>query len=209
VTRPESPGSEPIHLQCLAGQPASPEVIADARRLLALPEGARQRLWQVLAPSLAEPIPPEVAPLYERFVKEHGVDGGALARALKVARLLVRQASALDLEPEQFADDLEKLGGGSRAIADALVPGYPRARQRVRAEILSGAVADHGRVLESFRWRVDMLASSDRGLGLKLPVVMLTLHYREGERREQISLQVLPHLLGQLRAVCDHVLGKR
>lgn len=205
----ETHRTEPIRLHCLAGQPASAEIVAHARRLVQWPEPARRRFWDVLGPSLAEPIPKSVAPLYGKYADAHGLDADSLAFALKAARALVRQASALDVPPERFAEDLTALAGGGREIADAILPGYARAKQQIRTEIASRTVVDHGRVLESFRWRLDVLASSDRGIAMKLPVLTLTLHYREGSRREQLSLQVLPHVLEQLRAVCQHVLGRR
>jgi hypothetical protein len=38
-------------------------------------------------------------------------------------------------------------------------------------------------------------------------VAMLTLLYREGAESARITLQVLPDMMGELRGVCDKVLG--
>jgi hypothetical protein len=211
---PKPPGeqagaAQPVKLHCLGGQSPSPELASDLLGILSLPEAARRRFWEVLGPSLGDPVPREVEGKVARFVAEHGADAGATPRALKAARTLVRLASALDVGPKQLAEDLTRVAGGSPAIAEVILPGYDRARARLRAELGRRTVADHGRVLEAVRWRVDVLGASDRGLGLKLPVVTLTLHYREAGRREQLSVQVLPEVMKQLRDVCDRVLGRR
>jgi hypothetical protein len=206
----EQPAREgAVKLHCLGGNSPAPELAADLRGILALPEAARARFWDVLGPSLGEPVPREVGGLVARFVQEHSADAGALPRAVKAARALVRLASALDVAPKLLADDLAAIANGSSAIADVILPGYERARGQLRAEAARRTVADHGRLLEAVRWRVDMLSASDRGLGLKLPVVTLTLCYREGNQREQLSVQVLPDVLRQLRGICDRVLGRR
>jgi hypothetical protein len=199
----------PLKLHCLGGQSPSPEVASDLRRIAALPEGARQRFWDVLGPSLGDPIPREVEGLVGRFAAAHGADPGVVARALKAARTVVRLASSLDVGSKQLAEDLVSVAGGGAEIAGAVVPGYERAKARLRGDMARKSVEDHGRLLEAVRWRVDVLTSSDRGLGLKMPVVTLTLHYREAGRREQLSVQVLPDVMKQIRDLCDRVIGGR
>jgi hypothetical protein len=196
-------------LHSLGGAAPDPEVVADLLRIRELPGAARQRLWEVLGPSLPEPIPRDVEALLDRFIAAHGADAVTLARALRAARALVRRASAFDVDPKRFGEDLAALSGGTSELGDVLLPGYERARALVRAEIAERAVAGHGRLLEKVAWRVDILTASDQGLGFKLPVLTLTLHYREGRRREQLSVQVLPHVLGEIRALCDRLLPGR
>jgi hypothetical protein len=184
-------------------------VIDDARQIPALPASARQRFWDLLGPSLAEPVPRDAEARFDAFAEAHGAAPEALARSLRLARVLVRQASVLDVDAAQLTEDLMKLGGGDPALAHAIMPGFERAKRVLRAELAHRAIADHGKVLEEVRWRVDLLSTSDRGLALKLPVLMMTLCYRDGDRTERLSVQVLPHIVAQLRAICDHVLGKR
>ncbi|HEY4116202.1 MAG TPA: hypothetical protein VGM56_00050 [Byssovorax sp.] len=196
-------------LALLGGQRPGRDLVDDAARFAALPDAARARIWDVLGPSLAEPVPRAVEAIVKRFGEAHGVDGTTVARAVRAGRVALRAAAALDLDAARFEADLVALAGGARALADALLPGYDRAKARVRAELAQRTVADHGRLLERVQWRVDTLGSSDRVVGLRLPVVTLTLHYREAGKLEQLSVQVLPDVLRQLRGVCDRVLGRR
>jgi hypothetical protein len=201
------PGA-PLELHCFGGQPAAPELLDDVRRLLALPAEARRRVWQVLGPSLPDTVAPEVDALIVRFAAAHEVDSVALARALKGCRALVRQASAGGLPPKLFAEDLMRIAGGSPELAQVLLPGYERVKDELRRELLGAAVADHGKLLEDVRFRVDLLTASDRGLRVRFPAVTLTLHYREGSRREQITLQLLPEVVKQFQRMCEHVLRR-
>ena len=204
----EGSGEPAFKLHCLGGRSPAREIVDDLGRLGTLPPGARARFWDVLGPSLAEPLPREVEGVVRRFAEVHGADGNAVARAVRAARVLVRAASVVDLDAKRFCEDLTALAGGTGALVEVLLPGYERGKARVQAEVAQQTVADHGRLLESVRWRVDMMSASDRGMGLRLPLVTLTLHYREAGRREQLSLQVLPDVLKQLRGVCDRVLGR-
>lgn len=199
--------SPPLHT--FGGAAADPEIVEDLLRIRELPASARARFWEALGPSLSDPIAPEVEGLLDRFVARHGADAGALAPALKAARALVRRASAIDLDAARFAEDLVALSAGAADLGEVLLPGYEKARALLRAEIARRAVADHGRLLENVAWRVDRLSASDQGSGLSLPVVTLTLHYREGGRQERISVQVLPDVLAEIRAICDGLLAGR
>ena len=57
------------------------------------------------------------------------------------------------------------------------------------------------------QWRVDTIEASERGVKLRLPVAMLTLHYREGSEVGRITLQVLPDMMGELKGICERVLS--
>jgi hypothetical protein len=203
-----SPSAErpALALNCLEGQPPPPAILADARIAAALPRPVRERFWEVLGRCLGDPLPDDLDARLDRFVAEVRVDGDALARAIKACRFLIRTASLGDVAPRAFADDLVALAGGAPDLANLLMPGYERAKAQVRSDAVLRTVLDHGRVLEKINWRIDLLASSDRGHNLRLPVVTLTLHYREGTRRDQLTLQVLPDLVGELRAICNRVL---
>jgi hypothetical protein len=199
----------PLTLHCLGGRVAPPELVEDAAQLLALPEPARQRLWDVLGFFLEEQPPREAEGAVDRFVKTHGITAAVASRALRAARLLIREASVLDLAQDKFAEDLARLSGGASTLGDAILPGFERAKTRIRGNIVRETIAESGKVLESFGWRVDVLAQSNRGVGLRMLVVTLNLRYRDGGKVETLSLQVLPDVLSQLRDLVDRVLPRR
>jgi hypothetical protein len=198
----------PITLHCLGGRIASPELIEDARQLVALPPSARQHLPELLALVVQDPMPREVEGAVDRFVKAHRISGADAARALRGARILVREASILDVSQEKLAEDLTRLSGGT-ALGDLLLPGFERAKMRIRGDIVRSTIADSGKVLEAIGWRIDLLSHSNRGAGLRMLVVTLNLRYRDAGKVENISLQVLPDLLTELRDLCERVLPRR
>ena len=201
-----APAPEAPPLASLGGRRPAPEVIEDLRRLLELPPRARAAFWSVLGPALPDPIPDPVEGVIARFIEEHQVDPGAVTRALGGARALVRQAAALDAPPAAWASDLRLLGGGDTELERALAAGFERGKAMVRAELARTTLAEHGRLLEAVRFRLDRLTASDHAVGLEVPVVTLTLRYREGDKSDQISLQVTPELMAELRSVADRVL---
>jgi hypothetical protein len=60
--------------------------------------------------------------------------------------------------------------------------------------------------VEGVSWRVEHVTASNRGQSLNLPVVTLTVAYREGERQDRITLQLLPDALQELQAMCQRLL---
>lgn len=199
----------PVKLHAFGVEEVPADLIADVRRLLGLSATAQARFWEVLGPSLASVVAPEVDRLLRRFAEAHHVDGMALAHAVKGCRNLIRQASAVGLDSRLFAEDLARIGGGGAALGDLLAPGYEHVNGPLRSDIHRSAVADQGKLLESVRFRVDLLSAVNQGVKLRFPAVTLTLHYREGSRREQVTLQVLPEVLKQLHGMCEQILGRR
>ena len=195
-----------MKLHCLGGISAPAEIVGDLRKILDLPPLARQTLWEVLGMCLGAKIPPEAESRLTEFCKAHGADEGALAAAIKACRFLLRSAVSLDLSRAVFAEDLASLVGNGREVSEILLAGYDSAKNLIRAEILQGVLADHGKLCEGIDWRVDYLASSNRGEKLRIPVAMLTLRYREGSRRDRITLQFLPDAIKDLRKICDQIL---
>ncbi|WP_437933199.1 COMM domain-containing protein [Sorangium sp. So ce341] len=204
----EAPSPRP-ELASLGGAPPPPELAADLRRLLDLPEGARQRLWEALGPSLGEPVPAAVERLLDGFCRRHEVGSEALARVLKACRFLVREASKRDLDRAALAADLAALapGEGAEEIQAILLAGYDQARAVVRREIVRGALLDHGKLLTGVDWRIDSIAAASRGAKIAAPVVLLTLSYQEGDQRSRITLQATPDLLRELQQICAQILG--
>jgi hypothetical protein len=73
---------------------------------------------------------------------------------------------------------------------------------------VSGALSDHGKVVEHVSWRVDQVALSNRGDKIGLPVAMLTLGFVEGGRCDQTTMQIGVDKLRELGEMCDRLLRK-
>ncbi len=187
-----------LRLHSLRGAPVPPELRADLGAFTELPEAARARFWEALGPSLGEPVPPAVEAVLDAFCASTGAEGPTLARVVKAARFLVREASRHDVPSARLADDLAALFPADRGAAAVLAAGYDRAHEVVRRELAERAILDHGKVLIGVDWRVDTIGAVKGGARLGQPVVMLTLTYREGDRTERVTLQALPDTLAEL-----------
>jgi|HubBroStandDraft_6_1064221.scaffolds.fasta_scaffold262549_2 hypothetical protein len=197
----------PLRLYCLGGGEAPPDLGADLLRLLRLPAEALQKIWQVLAPSLAENIAKETEELLDVFCAAYRVDDEDLARAVKACRFVIREAAQRDVPAGAVAEDLDRLCPGDPLVKELLLAGYEPARERIRHDIVKAAVADHGKLLVGVKWRLDAIQASERGARLGTPVALLTLHYLEGAEEGRVTLQVLPDMMGELKQVCEKVLG--
>jgi hypothetical protein len=197
-----------VKLHCLGGREAPPEIAGDLRLIEDMPARAREDLFRVLGPCLAEePAGRGLEERLEQFCRSNAVTPGDLTRVIKSARFLFREAARIELDAERFERDLAALlGDGGEKTKEALLSGYEAAMGELRAEIVEGSLADHGKLLVDIGWRVDTLSTSDRGVKLRTPVVLLTLRYREGDRQERITLQALPSVLEELRRICEHIL---
>jgi len=199
-----------IPLFCLGGKAAPPEIAADLRVLSRLPERARARFWDALGPSLPSPLPAAAERALDAFARSFSIDEGELGRALKACRFLVREASARGLDAARFEDDLVRLAGGALSpeaavIAPILLSHYEAARSALRAGFVAETLEDHGAVLESVEWRVDAVISSSHGDGLDARFALITLGYREGGRKERLTLRVPPDKLEELRLACERM----
>jgi hypothetical protein len=189
-----------VPLHCLGGSAAPPEIAADLRALLDLPEVARRRFWEALGPSLADPVPASVEALLPRFAERHAIADADLARTVRACRFLLRAAARIDLDRAHFAEDLRRLAGDADAdgLAAVLLPGFERAKEHVRAGLLQRTIADQGRIVEGVDWRIEEIVSSNHGEGLRHRVALVTLSCREGDRRERISLYMGADALEEL-----------
>jgi hypothetical protein len=199
--------ASPIRLFCLGGGEAPPDLGADLLRLLRLPPEALQTLWQVLAPSLAETIAKETEQLLDVYCAAHKLDEDDLARAIKACRFVIREAAQRDLPAGALAEDLDRLCAGDPLVKELVLAGYEPAKQQIRHEAVKAAIADHGKLLVGVKWRVDAIQGSERGARLGTQVALLTLHYLEGAEAGRVTLQVLPDMMGELKQVCEKVLG--
>lgn len=196
-------------LRCLAGIAPPPEILRDAEQALALPPRVRQHFWDILGPCLTEPLPATLEGDLDRLCAEHAIAPGALARALKACRFLVRNAAAHDLDVPAFAADLALLDGPEGGLAELLLPGYEAGRALVRGELAQAAVSEHGKYLEGVDWRIDLVTASSQAARLRVPVAVVTLRYRDGAARERLTLHATPEALEGLRDLCDRLLGPK
>jgi hypothetical protein len=197
----------PLRLHCLGGAEAPAAIASDIRILATFPERARERFWEALGPALKEPLTRDIEAHLDGFCRAFEVSGDELGRAIRASRFLVREASFRDLPRAAFAEDVIRLAGDANEVAAILLAGFEAGKGVVRREILETTLADHGKLVESVEWRVDNLASSSRGDRLQVPIVCLTLGYREGERRDRITLQLTPEALRTLKRVCDRLVS--
>jgi hypothetical protein len=197
----------PIRLYSLGGGEGPPDLGADLLRMLRLPAEALQKIWQVLAPSLAETITKETEQLLDVFCAAYKLDEDDLGRVVKACRFVIREAAQRDVPVEAVAEDLDRLCPGDPLVKELVLAGYGPAKERIRHEIVKTALADHGKLLVGLHWRLDAIQASERGTRLGTPVALLTLHYLEGDQKGRITLQVLPDMMGELKQVCERVLG--
>lgn len=168
---------------------------------------ALQRIWQVLRPSLPEPLTPETELLLDLFCRAYQIDPDELGHILKASRFLVRAAAILDLPASSLAEDLDRLCPDDPLVKEILLAGYEAAKVYVRRSIALAALADHGSLLTAVKWRVDVVQGTSGAPRLKLPVALLTLHYQEGPDPRRLTLQMLPDMVRELEAACETMLG--
>lgn len=201
---PESSASLKLH--CLGGGAAPRDLAADLAALLQIPAEAREPLWDILGPSLADPVPPGMEGHVEEFCQAFGVRSAELARAVRACRFLLREAASRDVSRADFAADLTALAG-SGAVAAIVLPRYEMAKARIRRELMGHTVADHGKLVESIDFRVDTTVSSSRAERLGGRVVTLTFGCRSREGREEMTIQLLPEAVEELLRVCQKVMS--
>jgi hypothetical protein len=194
-------------LRSLGDRPAPPELVADLALVAGLPVAARDALWSLLGPCLGDQVPPDLNDQIVAFSGRHGAEPGAVARALRGCRVLVRNAAMLDLAAETLAGDARSVEGAGAPVASMLLRGYDAARRQLHDTAARAAMAEHGRVLEGFDWRLDRVVASGVGGALSFPVVVMTLRCRDGGRPERITFQADPERIRELHGLCEKLLG--
>jgi hypothetical protein len=194
----------------LGGEVAPPGLANDLAMLLELSAPAKEALWRVLAPSLAERIDDRTEKLLSAFCKDLSVGDDALARPLKAARHLFHEAAKRAISKGAFEHDLELLVGEERgrSVAEVLTLHYDEALRAIRSDVVRAALLAHGSLLLGFEWRVDTIATSPRGRKLATSVALLTFQYKSGDKTERLTVQALPDVLAEMRAALDEMLGK-
>ncbi|MBW2531461.1 MAG: hypothetical protein JRI55_08270 [Deltaproteobacteria bacterium] len=203
---PESP-NQGTKLKSLGGGEPPAELAEGLEELLRLPPSAREHFWDALGPVLRQPLPADLDERLDGFCAKHKTPAAQLGRAILACRMLLREAGRHGASRAELDEDLAKLSEHAGEIAAILLPGFDQAMAAVRQEILYGSLLDHGKQLVGLSWRVDSMLLSHRGDGLRSPVAMVTLRYREGEEESRITLQALPDMIREIRGMCDAILG--
>lgn len=200
-------------LNCLGKQPGPPTLSADLARVADLPAAVREDLWAALEPNLGAINTPRTSQAVEAFCARHQVDPRAVVPVIGAFRFLLQRgaerAVPTALVEEDVATLLRAAGKGDAAIevARACVTAcYERAAAKLRSLAVHEALTDHGRVVTDVKWRVDRVSHANSGEAFDVPVTLLTLRYREGDERGQVTLQLLPEELAKLRRACDDAL---
>lgn len=203
---PKSPPM-PVKLHCLGGHAAPAEVVADFLAVRALPPAARGALWSALARCLGESIPKAAEEDLDRFCAAHAAEPAAVSRAIKGIRFVLREAAARDLSAPVVAEDLLAISEGDEETARVILSGYEPAKAAIRSEIIRQSFGDHGRVLERVEWRLDHVTTSSRGERLRIPSVVMTFSYTEGDQKGRVTLHMPTDAVRGLRAMCDRILA--
>lgn len=194
-------------LHCIGGRPAPFDIKFDLKELLLCAGAAGEAFWALLTPGLAEQPPPSLAAAMEKLCHDYQLTPDRVSRAMRVCRLLFREAARRNVGPALMAQDLQTVAPrDAEALQRALLPRYEQLAPALRREVLYGALTDHGALLTGVTWRVDEMKLSQRGSDLQSAVALLTLTYVEGNQEKRVTLQALPDMIAQLRAMCEQVM---
>lgn len=193
--------SPPVRLRCLAGGAVPQDIVESASRAARLSGAAARELSPVLRPSVMVSMTPELAQRLNRYCAAHEIAEADLGHVLRVARWLIREASAIDLGAEDLTSDATTLFGEHAELIALLGREYDALRPALRKDLITDALVRHGNVLDDIDWRIDVVTTDRRAPRVGLPVAMVTLSYRNAEKAERLTLQLLPEQLQRLEAV--------
>ncbi len=192
-------------LYSLDGAPAPEELAPSLLKLMELPEPIRQSFEQLLLPCLGQAPDEKVDEVITQLCRGNELEVDVAGTAIKSSRFFLRSAAALNVSPGQLGEDLGALNCPAELIS-SLTKIYEAALNDLRLEIAQSTIVAHGNVLTGVEWRVDTLGASNRGRGINVPVAMITLHFRNGEETQRLTLQALPDAVNTLRDVCENLL---
>ena len=192
--------SENIALQCLGGGYAPAAIVAGWRAFARTTPATQRDLWELVEPGVVAVPPPDQDERGHAFCAKHQMTPGDGIAMTQAVSFLVAQAAAVDLSVDMLRQDLAGISEGEPRSADYIASRYAATRPELRAKLLNLSLSDHGKVLRGLHWRIERIESSDRGVNLGAGIVRLTLQYLEGDRPDQISFQLPPDAIEELRA---------
>jgi hypothetical protein len=187
------------------GAAAPSELGPSLMKVMELAEPLRQSFEQLVLPCMGQAPDEQVDEAITQLCRNNELDVDVAGTAIKATRFFLRQAAALNVSPQQLGEDLTALSCPGELIA-TLSKVYELALNDLRLEIAQSTIVAHGNVLTGVEWRVDTLGASNRGRGINIPVAMITLHFRNGDETERLTLQALPDAVNTLREVCENLL---
>lgn len=197
--------SQSFTLAAFGGALAPEGLAADLRGILSLPEPVRDALWEVLARNLGASLPAGVEAFVVSFCQAHGIAEDDLVPAVRGCRLLFRQAASRDVSVADVTRDLNLLCGTEPEVVGRVSGWYERALPLVRSMLAVDGLGDFGPVLEDVRIRTSYLRASRHLPQALIPLVTLSLRYKDGENARQLSLSLPPQLIEQLRAIVSEL----
>lgn len=194
-------------LHSFGGQSPPKYLIEGWERLLGFPSEAQPGFFDLVVAAVFQPADPANRERFDSFRQRHQLPEPDFVAAIQACGLLLRRASAHDLDKEHFSRDVAALSGGRATATEPLLDRYEEIKRHVRQQLVTEALADHGNVLVGIDWRVDQVASSNKGARLNTNVVMLTFRYRDGDRSERITFQLTPQALSELKTFTERIGG--
>lgn len=196
-------GQDRPKLHCLQGQAAPDAIVGGWDSFIVMRTSAQQAFVELLVDSILETDEAALGTALHQFCETHGVSRDEAFAALKAAQFLLHRAAASDLDTETFAADLQALSPDAVDGLRLLGTRYAPLKQRIREELLLQTLSDHGKVLRDLNWRLDTFNSSDRVVGLRSPVVFLTLQLEDAGGQERVTVQLTPQSVQMLQRFCQ------
>lgn len=193
-------------LRCLEGRACPEDVAVHARSAHKLTATAFEHMPEVLEACVVEAMTQKLATALTQLSVRWEIAEADLGRTIRACRFLVREAAAVDLPREVFVEDFRQLFGEVPALERLLVGSYDGLKKKVRTQLYSAALEEHGAVLSDVAWRLDLVAQTSHAPKLMMPVALLTLSYRQNGTDQRLTLQVTGDGMAKLRGVAEAVL---
>ncbi len=192
-------------LRCLGGEAGPPDLAEHLRRLRGLPDAALREIWKAIDATLGDSVTKATERTLDGFCARHAVAADDLGAILKACRFLLAGAARTHASKADFAADLDALTGGHALTREILLPGFERAKGRLRQGVLRGTIEDHHKLVTDVAWQVERIVASDRGERLDVGLAALTFRYREGGADKRITLHLLPDAVRALTTACQRL----
>ena len=118
----------------------------------------------------------------------------------------MRSAASLDVAPAAVREDLRILLEGhpeAARLVELLGGCYDRALPLLRGQQVLTSLLTYGAVLDDVHARLDLVPVSRHATSSMVPIVNMTMAYRDGAEPKQLNLQVSPTVLRKLFKTCE------